>query len=115
MPDVLLREAFPRKHMAQMPAAVRAENLGAVAVRVRCPPDGAFNLIIKGGPAAMGVKLVFRAVQGRLTLPAHIVAAGFKMVGVLAGKGGLGALVQDDLLLVRRQLVVWRHFAGRCS
>lgn len=52
--------------MAQMPAAIRTDDLGALHAEraVRVPFDGSRQGIEVGGPAAAGLELVRGAVEG---------------------------------------------------
>ena len=57
MSHVLSCEAFSLEHVSEMPLAVSAYDLNAIAVSVRVPLDLAWDFVIKGRPAATAVEL----------------------------------------------------------
>jgi hypothetical protein len=95
---ILISKALALKHMAQMAIAVSADNLYPPTIGIRLTPHRTLNLIIKTGPAAMGGEFVLRPVQRAITLFTAIETLG-PVVGVLAYKWRLCALVQDHILL----------------
>ena len=62
------RVPFPLEHVAQVAPARAAGDLGArhAERRVRVPGHGAGEAVEVGGPAAAGLELVRRAVEGRV-------------------------------------------------
>src|SRR5690554_6078753 len=108
MTYILARQHLALEHMAQMSAAVGAEDFGTAAIRIDLAANGTFDFIIEAGPAAVGGKFVLGAVQRRATLLANI-HPGLEVFVVAAGKGALGPLVEDDVLFFRGQLFVTHH------
>src|SRR5690606_3238914 len=102
MPRVLGRKAFAFKHMAEMAAAVAADDLDTTAVGVGVTLHRAGDLVVKAGPATVAVELVGRLVQRGVALPADVSAGGL-VVGVLADEGALRPLVEDDAGFVGSQ------------
>lgn len=96
--DIFVGKALTLKNMSQMTTAVGADNFYSPPIWVELTAHSALNFIVKAGPAAMGRKFVFRSVQGTIALFAQIQPLGF-MIGILALKRPLCALVQDDILL----------------
>ena len=58
MPGILRRQAFPGENMAQVAAAIRANDLGSGAIGIHLVRNGAFYLIIKTWPAAAGFEFI---------------------------------------------------------
>ena len=114
MTRVLGREPLAEEDVAEVAAAVGALDLDAHAVGVGQAPDGAGDLVVEGGPAAVGVELVVGAIEGRVAAAADV-GAGLVEVVVLAGEGRLGALVLDDVASRRRQLVVLGAFGHEAA
>lgn len=75
MPRVFRCEPFSIEDMPQVAAAVPAKNLNAMPISIRMALYGIFNFIIKAGPAASGVELVFGAIEWRIAAPAEISAS----------------------------------------
>ena len=59
MPSVFLRHLLALEDMAQMAAAVFADDLRAAAIDIRHSLHGAGNLVVKTWPATVAVKFVF--------------------------------------------------------
>lgn len=98
MACVLGRKAFSFKNMAQVPAALRTDNFSAPAIGVGHMLHSARDFVVKAGPAAARLELVFAAVELRIALPAHIDAGRF-VVLILAGARVLRALVDNNTRL----------------
>lgn len=92
------RVPLPLEHMPQVPAAVGADDLGALHAErgVEVPVDRPGDAVVVGGPAAAGLELVRGAVQGGVAAGAGVDALGGEVVVVFAGEGGLGALFAED-------------------
>ena len=74
--------------------------------------DGAFDLVVEARPTAPGMKLVFRAVERRVTATTGVRAVFFAVV-VFARARVLGTFVQDDAGLLFGQVVIAiGHFAA---
>src|SRR4029077_17681533 len=108
VPGVLRREPFTDEDMAQVSTAGGALDLDAMTIRVRYAIDGALDLLIERRPAAAGVELRIRDVEGRLTASADVRALDEEVV-VLTGERALGALVHDHARLRRGELVQRLH------
>ena len=105
--SVLGRHSFSAEDMSQVAVAIVAHNFGAKAIRVEMTVDGAGDLVIEAGPAAMTVELVLGAVKRRVASPADE-RARFLPIGVLAGERPFCALADDDARFFRRQFVELR-------
>ena len=92
-----------------MAVALRAQYLDTITVGVYQPGNRTLNLIVKGRPAAIRVKFVFRAIQGGIALFADVVATDFEVISQWTGKRHFGAFVQQNLLFFRGQVVVIGH------
>lgn len=97
MPCIFWSKSFSFENMTEVCVTGSADNFRAAAVPVRHMLYGARNLIVKGGPAATGAELIMRMIKRRIAASADV-GAGFLMVVVLAGKGHLCALADDDAL-----------------
>lgn len=69
MPGVLLREALPVKDMAQMALTTGTDNFYSTTIGIRVAINCPGNLIIKTGPATMGIEFVIRPVEGSIATP----------------------------------------------
>lgn len=87
-------EPLALEYVAKMRPASGALNLHALAVRVGEAADCTWNLPVERGPAAMGVELVLRAVEGRPT-PLTFVRSGSELAFVLSREGPLRPFVDD--------------------
>ena len=58
--------------VAQVAAAVGADDLGPAAIGVGDAPDAALDLVVEARPAAAAVELVLRAVERGVALPADV-------------------------------------------
>ena len=107
MASILRCHLLSEKHMAEMAAAVVAENLRADAVGVGLPFDGAFYLVVEAGPAAVGLELRRRFVK---RCPASRAGVGsfFVMVVIFAAERAFGAFVNYNALLLAGKFVI--HF-----
>ncbi len=92
--------AFAFEDVPQVPAAGRAGDLGAPAVRVAGADHRAGDLLVEAGPAAAGVEFAGGSVERRAALPA-LVGALLECVLIFADEGHLGALVEDHALFFR--------------
>ncbi len=101
MPRVLLGEALADEDMPEVGAAIGALNLRAYTIWVGEAFNGAWDFFVEAGPAAVGFKLGFGAVEFGAAAFADIRA--FVPEGVVfAGEGHLSALVDDDLFFFGR-------------
>lgn len=99
--------------MAQVAAAVGADDLRAAPVGVGFAAHGAFDFVVEAGPSAARVKFVFGAVQGRLALPAHVNAGRF-VVPIFSGKGAFGAFVEYYAGFFRCEWIAFGHDVVGC-
>lgn len=104
MANVFAGQPFARKHVAEMSPAVVAKDLYPPSVFVAFPPNGTRYLVVEGGPAAMGIEFVGRAVKWGLASAADVGAIQVKLV-VLAREGEFRAFALDHLCLLGRQVV----------
>ena len=102
MAGVLGRQAFALKNMPQVGAAVLADDLHPVAVGIGLAAHHARQGIVEGGPAAPGIELVRRTVQGHAALAAQV-GPGGRVLFVLTGPRGFRGLAEDDVRLAGRQ------------
>lgn len=91
MAGVLGRQAFALKNMPQVGAAVLANDLHPVAVGIGLATHHARQGIVEGGPAAPGIELVRRTVQGHAALAAQV-GPGGRVFFVLTGPRGFRGL-----------------------
>ena len=99
---VLGRQAFTLKNMPQMGAAVLADDLHPVAVGIGLATHHARQGIVEGRPAAPGIELVRRTVQGHTALAAQI-GPGGRILFVFTGPRSFRGLAEDDVRLAGRQ------------
>ncbi len=85
MPGILRSEAFAGEDVAQVAAAVVANNFYPSAVGVRDPFHSTGDFIIEGGPATSGVELVFRTVERGFTTAADVGTFG-KVLVIFTGE-----------------------------
>ena len=102
MAGVLGRQALALKHMPQMRAAVIANDLHPAAVGIGLAAHHARQGIVEGRPAAPGIELVRRTVQGHAALAAQI-GPGGRILFVFTGPRGFRGLAEDDVRLAGRQ------------
>lgn len=90
--------ALPLEHMAQMPPAVGAHDLGAhhAVGAVLVPRHRAGDAVEVGRPAAPGRELVPRRVQRRVAPRARVHPGAGRVLVVGAAAGGFGALFAED-------------------
>lgn len=93
------RELFAVEDVAEVAAATGAEDFGAIAVGVA--GDGAGQLVIEGGPAAMRRELVGGEIEGCVALAADI-DAGLFVVFEATGTGTFGAFMVDHIIFFGR-------------
>ena len=105
MPGVFGGKAFAFKNVAQVAAAMGADDLRAASVGVGQAAHGLGQGVVKAGPAAAGVKLVFGAEQGCAALAAEVSS---RRLGMYIGsaEGRFRGLVQQDGGFLRRK---WGH------
>ena len=70
MASVLLREAFAFKHVAEVAAAVSADDLSATAIRIGTAFDAARVFFVEAWPTAARLEFGFRRVKGIVATPA---------------------------------------------
>lgn len=94
--------ALSLKDVAEMAAAVRADNLGArhAVGAVFVPGDGARDAIEVGRPAAARLELVRGLIQRRVTGGTGVNALIGEMLVVLPSEGPLRVLFPQDLELL---------------
>jgi hypothetical protein len=112
-------EPFALEDVAEMGVAPDASYLDAHAVQVGEPFHGARDLIVEARPAAPGIELVLRPIEGRATSLAYV-RARLEVVFVLSGKRSFGSPMDDHCLLrtgqcAERRPRPFRHTApGAC-
>jgi hypothetical protein len=113
--EVLCGEALTLEYVAEVTAAVRAEDFNPNAVCIDFPPNSPFNLIVETWPTAMRVKLVLGFIQWCFAAATDI-NAGFKEVVVLPRERHLRTFINDDSLFFWRQRMIgfwlFGHGAG---
>ncbi len=95
MARVFGRKTFAGKDVSEVAAAVGADDLGALPVRVGDTPYRPWDLVVEAGPAAERMEFVRRAIQRRIASFAGVAAGGVMQV-VRPGEGPFRALVYDD-------------------
>src|SRR5690606_36503245 len=105
VPGILFRESLACKYMAEVTAAVRADDLRTSSVRIRHSIDRARDFVIKARPSAVGVKFVVRTVKRGITSPAYI-SSRFLMLVILSGKRSFRAFVKYNPFLFRSKFIV---------
>ena len=113
MAGILFCKPLPGKHMPQMTAAIVADNFDPATIRIRYPLYRAGYLIVKRRPPAAGIKFILRVIKWRLTSTADI-SAGLLIIGILARKRSFSALLHDDPLFLKGQLIPFSHFYTSC-
>ena len=107
IPRVLRCHLFAEKDVAEVAAAVVAENLSAAAIGIALLFDGAFNLVVEAGPAAVGLELRRRFVKRCSALGAGI-GSFFVVVVIFAAERAFSTLLNDNSLLFEGKFFV--HF-----
>ena len=95
---------FTKEDMAKMTTTTMANDLGPPTVGVHVAIDGPGDLVIEAGPATTAVELVSGLIKRRLAATADVGALVLQ-VGEFAGERLFGALVDDDVRLLGRQLI----------
>jgi hypothetical protein len=95
-------EAFAPEDVAEVTAAVLAGDLDPATVGIEALADRALDRLVEARPTAARVELVDRFVERRVATPADEGADLVELL-VFAAEGPLGALIDDDSLLVRGQ------------
>ena len=90
--------------MPKVSSALSAGDFSPPAVGVERPRNSAVDFVVKARPAAIGVELIGRAIERRITLTADK-RADSRFVQQLAAKRQLCAFVDDDALFFVSQLV----------
>jgi len=93
---ILFGKTFSQKHMSKMSSAIGAHNFGPNTIGIGYPFYRALDLIVEAGPPAMGLKLIFRAVQGRIASFAGI-GTFFFIIQQFSRERPFGAFMQDYL------------------
>jgi len=102
------REALAFKDVSEMGAACGAGDLCPHAVRIRGALHRSRDFRVEAWPSALGVELVIGTIQRGFAAPADVDA--FLPVGlILAREGPLGALMNNDARLFRRQGIELFH------
>lgn len=101
MPGIFLRHAFAFEHVAEVAAAIRADDFGAFHAEgvVFLADNGAGDFIIERRPAAAAVELVGRAVKLGVAAAADVGAGGF-VVPVFTGESAFGAFLGDHVFFI---------------
>jgi hypothetical protein len=86
MSGVFFGDALSFEDVPQVAITSTAENLNSIAIGIDLPSNRAGYFIIKGRPAAVGLKFVLRTIQGLITLATNVNAR-FKMIVIFTGKG----------------------------
>jgi len=107
------RESFALEHVTEVPTASCTLDLDPLSIRVRYPTDRSGDLLVEGGPAAVGIELGIRPVE-RCPAALAFVRAGNELALVLSRERSLGPLVEDHLFLrpcqgSKRELLVVGH------
>ena len=104
MPRVFGGKPFSHEDVAEMAAAIVAQDLRAESVGVGHLFDRAFDLIVEAGPTAIAGEFVIGAVERCVATPADIGARIFQ-VRVFASKGPFRPFAQDDARFLGRERV----------
>jgi hypothetical protein len=97
-------EALALENMAQMTLTGSANDLDPAAIGIRNPLYTAGNLVIETGPSASGVELIVGSVQ-RAVAPPAVEGSCLLMGTVFTGKGALGTLTDNHILLLRSKVM----------
>jgi hypothetical protein len=92
VPGVFFGDPLPFKNMPQVTIALTTEDFDPVAISIDFPANRAWYFIVEGRPAAVGLKLVFRAIQRLITLATNVNAS-IKVVVVFARKRPFSAFL----------------------
>ena len=113
MPHIFFRHTLAFEHVAQMAATIGANDFHPFHAErmVGLADDSARDFIVERRPAAAGIELVGRAVQGRIAAPADVGTRSL-VVPVFAGKRPFSAFVGNDLFFFGRQRVPVRMLHG---
>ena len=104
MTHIFWRQIFTTEYMPEMAAAHGAGDFSTYPIGVERSRDSAVDFVVKARPAAVGVELIGRAIERRITLTADK-RADSRFVQQLAAKRQLCAFVDDDALFFVSQLV----------
>ena len=99
MARVLLRKAFTFENVAEVSAAMRADDLYATPVRIWTTLDTARIFVVEAGPTAAGFEFGFRRIEWIVAAPAYK-RARRKHRFVFAAERPFGSLVDNDPLFV---------------
>lgn len=105
MPSVLGRHALAFEDVAEMSAAMIADDLRSPTISVSNAFDGVADLVVEAGPTAPRVELAGRFIQRRVA-PSAEIGAGLLAIVQLPGARSLGALVDDDACFFGVEFVV---------
>lgn len=94
--------AFSLEHMAQMPTAITAHDLGATHAKraIGVASDRSRDSVEECGPAAAGLKFVVGFVEWSVAGGAGVDAGGGVVLVVFTGVGGFGSFLTDDTELL---------------
>lgn len=93
-------KAFAFKNVPQVGAARGTGDLRAPAIRIQAALNRAGYFVVEAGPAAAGVKFIFRPIKRSVAAPADI-GSGFEKIIKFTAEGRLGALAFDYVSLFR--------------
>jgi hypothetical protein len=110
VPGIFLGKALPQENVAQVPAAIVAQNLGAATISIGFAAHRSGHFIIEARPTAARIKLVTGLVQRGVAAAAHV-GSGCFVVPILARKWVLGPFVDDYVFFLCTQWIVW-HFGN---
>lgn len=108
MSRVLLGKSFTFKDMAKVCAAIGAGDFGAYAVRVEPALYGTGNFVIKTGPAAARIKLVFGTIKWSFTTATNICTCFFVIVKFPAERC-FRAFIDDDSFFFGGEWIQFFH------
>ena len=107
MPRVFGSFLLAVKYMAEVTAAILADDFRAAAIGVGVAGDGVGQFVVEARPAAAAVELVLRPIERSVATTTDIGALGCPVV-VLAGEGAFGPFVDDHVGFFVVQRVVLR-------
>ena len=97
-------ELLAGKNVAKVSTAIGTLNLGTEVRHADNFGNGTLDFLIKTGPTAAGMEFGGGQVEGSMTAPA-VIGTLNEILVILAGKGWLGALVNNYLFLLRSERV----------
>lgn len=105
---------FSFKDVPQVPSAVGTYDFRAASVDIRDTLHGVGKMLVKAGPAAAAVELIFRVIDRHVALTANECAI-VLVIDVFARVWVLGSLIMNHVTFGVVQWVVLRHVAAQSS